>query len=526
MSDRIPVLPDELLKLIRHGENYQLEYKEAKTELPKSLFDSVCSFSNREGGDIFLGVHDVGVILGVDPSSVLKLISNFMTTANNKDKVFPPLYLIARGYVYASDGSFSCVDKKGKLIQEQPGKYHVIHIHVPISPSVVRHKGRIFDRNDDGDMDITDMSDRVFQCYARKQSTYYVNKVYPHWKVSDLREDLIGKVREMAVTRKQLFDKERHPWADMNNEELLRTSGLILTDEEGRTGITLAAVLLFGTDNMIASSCAQHKTDCIYRVYNLDRYDDREVIMTNLIESYEKMFAFGQKHLNDLFVLDGIQSVSARDKILREIISNSLAHRDFSTGYVAKMLIERDKITVENGNRAHGFGALDIKSFEPFTKNPAVSKVFREIGYADELGSGMRNSYKYTLMYSGVEPEFIEGDVFKIIIPLSVGSMTKVGPETSPASNGKIKWSSGQVVKSGGQVDQKVIGVKLDIVKLNELLNYCTEARTRAEMQEFCDINSRDYFREKILMPLLNSGRLKRTIPEKPNSSKQKYIKA
>ena len=29
----------------------------------------------------------------------------------------------------------------------------------------------------------------------------------------------------------------------------------------------------------------------------------------------------------------------------------------------------------------------------------------------------MRNSYKYTMMYSGTEPEFIEGDMFKIIIP-------------------------------------------------------------------------------------------------------------
>lgn len=81
MSDRIPTLPDELLELIRHGENYQLEYKEAKTELPKSLFDSVCSFSNREGGDIFLGVHDVGVMFGVDPSSAAKLITNFVTLA-------------------------------------------------------------------------------------------------------------------------------------------------------------------------------------------------------------------------------------------------------------------------------------------------------------------------------------------------------------------------------------------------------------------------------------------------------------
>lgn len=517
MSNTIQILPKELLDLIRHGENYQIEYKEATIDLPKSLFDSICAFSNREGGDIFLGVHDTGVIFGVNPASASKLISNFVTLANNKDKIFPPLYLTAKEYIYTSDGTFWGLDKKGKHIQEQVGEYHIIHIHVPVSPSVVRHKGRIFDRNDDADFDITDLSNRVFQCYARKQSTYYVNKVYPHWQVSDLRADLIDKARQMAITRKQLFDKQRHPWADMDDEELLRTSSLILTNEEGNTGITLAAILLFGTDNMIASACAHHKTDCIYRVYNVDRYDDRDVILTNLLESYERMFEFGQKHLNDLFVLDGIQSVSARDKILREIISNSLAHRDYSNGYVAKMLIERDKIMIENGNRAHGIGILNIKAFEPFAKNPVISKIFREIGYADELGSGMRNSYKYTLMYSGAEPEFIEGDIFKIIIPLSVGSMIKVGPGTSPVTSGEV---SGEV---SGEADS--ISIKLDIQKLNALLNYLEEPKTRNEMQVFCGIRSQDYFRRNILVPLLNSKRIVRTIPDKPNSSKQKYVK-
>ena len=106
MSNGISSLPETLLSLIRHGENYQIEYKEARTELPKSLFDTVCSFSNREGGDIFLGVHDTGVIFGVDPSAASKLITNFVTLANNKDKVFPPLYLTAKEYVYISDGSF------------------------------------------------------------------------------------------------------------------------------------------------------------------------------------------------------------------------------------------------------------------------------------------------------------------------------------------------------------------------------------------------------------------------------------
>ena len=54
---KIESLPEELLSLIRHGEDYQIEYKEAYQELPKSLFETVSSFSNREGGDIFLGVH-------------------------------------------------------------------------------------------------------------------------------------------------------------------------------------------------------------------------------------------------------------------------------------------------------------------------------------------------------------------------------------------------------------------------------------------------------------------------------------
>ena len=63
------------------------------------------------------------------------------------------------------------------------------------------------------------------------------------------------------------------------------------------------------------------------------------------------------------------------------------------------------------------------------------SKVFREMGLADELGSGMRNSYKFTKLYSGAEPEFIEGDIFKIIIPLTTGVMAKVGPGTNIETN-------------------------------------------------------------------------------------------
>ena len=52
---------------------------------------------------------------------------------------------------------------------------------------------------------------------------------------------------------------------------------------------------------------------------------------------------------------------------------------------------------------------------------------------ADELGSGMRNTYKYTQLYSGGTPEFIEGDVFRTIIPLTTVAVEKVGPLDPPS---------------------------------------------------------------------------------------------
>lgn len=98
------------------------------------------------------------------------------------------------------------------------------------------------------------------------------------------------------------------------------------------------------------SVLAHHKTDAIFRVFDTDRYDDRDVILTNLLDSYDRLIAFGKKHLNDSFTMDGIISVSARDKILREIVSNLLAHRDFSSAYVAKFIIEKDRILTEKDN--------------------------------------------------------------------------------------------------------------------------------------------------------------------------------
>lgn len=290
----------------------------------------------------------------------------------------------------------------------------------------------------------------------------------------------------------------------MSDEELLRSAGLILKDEEKQIeGITLAAILLFGKDATIMSVLPQHKTDAIFRVENLDRYDDRDVIITNLLETYDRLIAFGQKHLSDPFVQEGIHSISARDHILREIFSNSLAHRDYSSGYVAKFVIEKDRLYTENANRSHGHGALLLSSFEPYAKNPPISKVFREIGLADELGSGMRNTYKYTQLYSGGTPEFIEDDVFRTIIPLTPIAVEKVGPHNATHD------------KTHDATHDKTH---------DKILAFCMTPHSKAEIAEYCGYKNTKNFTNRYLRPLLDAGSLKMTLPDKPKSQNQKYI--
>ncbi len=302
-----------------------------------------------------------------------------------------------------------------------------------------------------------------------------------------------------------------HPWLSMDDEELLKSAGLILLDHESRReGITLAAILLFGKDTTIMSALPQHKTDMIFRVQNLYRYDDRDVIVTNLLDSYDRMGEFAKKHLNDPFVLDGMQSVSARDAILREIISNSLAHRDYSSGYIAKMIIEKDRIFAENSNKAHGYGNLSLNTFEPYPKNPAISKVFREIGLADELGSGMRNTYKFTKLYSGGIPQFVEGDIFKTVIPLNETATMKSGPKSSGQVNDQV---SDQV---SDQVGKDAVTEKI--------LEFCKIARTKKEISEHIGYKNLTYMTRTYVKPLLESGKLAYTIPAKPHSRLQKYI--
>ena len=127
---------------------------------------------------------------------------------------------------------------------------------------------------------------------------------------------------------------------------------------------------------------------------------------------------FGRKHLPDKFFLDDAMNISLRNILVREMVSNTLMHREFTSSYTAKFVIEKDRMYVENANRASKTGHITVDNLEPNSKNPIIAAFFRNIGYADQLGSGVKKLFEYSKYYSGKEPQFLEDDVFRIIVPL------------------------------------------------------------------------------------------------------------
>ena len=447
-----------------------MEFKRCGNGIESDVYETVCSFLNRFGGDIFLGVLDDGTVLGVPENAAADMVRNFISCVSNPALFTPTVYLSPKVLKY-----------EGKTI---------IHIHVLPSAEVHSYKKIIYDRIDDADVKVTATS-QIAQMYIRKQEIFTERKLYPYVKKEDLRIDMLPKLRIMAENQS---NGSGHPWSRMTDDELLKSARLYSIDRvTGEQGFNLAAVMLLGKDDVILDIVPAYVTDALLRRVNIDRYDDREIIQTNLIESYERLMEFGHKHLLDKFFLEDDQRKSLRNIITREMIANTKIHREYTSSYQAKFVIEKERMYVENANRASQNIVITPDNMEPIPKNPIIASFFRNIGYADQLGSGVRNLFKYSKFYSGNDPEFIEGDIFKIIVPLdegnreeqttqSVTQTTQSVTQTTQSKENDPEKNIMELIEQNPFLSQKQMAEKLNLNK-NTLKYYIKKMKEKGVIE-------------------------------------------
>jgi len=148
------MIEKRIRELIAKGEGLTVEFKKVGRALPDNLFETVCAFLNRIGGDILLGVDDDGDITGIDAEKVEALKTDLGNLSNNPNKLNPPFILFPQ--------EINIDDK------------WVIYLRVPQSSQVHSTGAVVYDRNADGDFKVTTHA-AINSIYARKSSYFTEN---------------------------------------------------------------------------------------------------------------------------------------------------------------------------------------------------------------------------------------------------------------------------------------------------------------------------------------------------------------
>ncbi len=393
---------DKFIALTRKGEDTRIEYKTCTEEISESLYESVCSLLNHSGGQILVGVKNDGTILGVNPDKIEQLRTDIVNCINNPELFLPCPYFTPR-------------------IMEVEGK-KVIQLDIPCGQYVYRFKGRYWDRNDDADIDVTDQPELLLSIFERKNPHLFEERIVEGLTMEHLDAKTFQYCRNILATI-----QPSHSWLQMTNEELLLSAHLARKDGV-KLQLKYAALILFGTEDAITELIPRYRFEamfhmCTYAQYNdmtqfPSRYDDRRTIRQNLIQVYDQLGAFVERYLPDKFYLPAntMQRQNLRWDLFREIVGNICVHTDFSSGYACFFHVFKDRVVTKNPTRLLPEipeGKLTIQQLSNYTKNPLLVRVFHELNWAEDLGSGTRNILRYApLYYPGYKIEINSGSQF------------------------------------------------------------------------------------------------------------------
>ena len=393
---------DKFIALTRKGEDTRIEYKTCTEEISESLYESVCSLLNHSGGQILVGVQNDGTIIGVNPEKVEQLRTDIVNCINNPELFLPCPYFTPR-------------------IMEVEGK-SVMQLDIPCGQYVYRFKGRYWDRNDDADIDVTDQPELLLSIFERKNPHLFEERFVEGLTMEGLDPNTFQYCRNVIQSR-----QPSHAWLQLSDEDILIATHLAVRDGD-KLKIKYAALILFGTDDALAELMPRYRFEALFHMCTYadfedmkkfpNRYDDRRTIRQNLIRVYDQLAEFVARYMPDKFYLspETGQREDLRWNLMREIVGNLCVHTDFSSGYACFFHVFKDRVLTKNPTRLLPEipeGELTIQQLSNYTKNPLLARVFHELHWAEDLGSGTRNILRYApLYYPNYKVEINSGSQF------------------------------------------------------------------------------------------------------------------
>lgn len=204
----------------------------------------------------------------------------------------------------------------------------------------------------------------------------------------------------------------------------------------------------------------------------------------------------------------------------RELLMNAICHRDYEGNGPIQFYQYDDRIELLNPGGLYGKATPQNFPWVNDYRNSVLAEAMKVLGFVNRFSRGVIRVEEELEENGNGKPSFNLnlGTAFLVIEKISSKSLQYALFTPAEMDWGQVEAKLGS---SWGQVGGKM-GASRELV--SNLLEFCKLAKTLKEIMTEFGIKSRDKFRVKLLVPLLELGIITRTIPDKPRSGNQQYV--
>ena len=458
-------------------ETQTLELKSAEYGCPKRLYDTLSSFSNQDdGGMIVFGIDEeknykeTGVY---DAQDIQKKINE---QCLQMTPVVRPLITV--------------VEKDGKkfVSAEIPG------MDLVDRPCYYQGRGRLkgsYTRIGDSDEPMTEYEVYSYEAFRKKYQ-------------DDIRE--VPRATMAALDQESLNQyitllKQGKPHLSSMKDEMIYELVSIKRNSE----ITLSATLLFSPypqayfPQLCITAIVVPGTELGENGVAGERFLDNQRIEGNIPDMLSGALQFVKRNMRTKTIIN--EKTGQREDrtdypvtAIREAVINALVHRDYSIhteGMPIQLIMFQDRLEIRNPGGIYGRMRVDqLGKVQPDTRNPVLASALEVMHITENRYSGIPTIRMEMDRYQLEQPEFED----------ERGSF---------------------IVRLYHKTKEKTEAIHTE--EAMDLILFCRTPRTRKEICEYLGLSSVTYAIQKHVLPLVEAGQLKMSLPDKPKSPRQLY---
>lgn len=368
--DFIDLSAEEAIELTKEDESHFMDFK-SKRISGRDLQKIVCAFANADGGEVYVGIEDVG-------NQLDKWVG--FTNQEEANQLIQTISVDIR--------PTAPIDFEFFTIKEQPEKGLVLKINVSKSAEIhYTSDGKAYARK--GAQKLPLDGEKITNLKLSKGLLSFEDQLLSSYTEQELSEsDELLKFLEG-------YSPRTSPTEFLKKQRLVRRSG-----EEYLP--TVSGVLLY-SDNpsaILPKKCAVKivRYDTSETEPRREHLKEQYTIEGNLINQINESLRLIQEVIESVHILGekGLEKTNYPTEAIKEIVVNALIHRDYNISDDVQILIFNNRIEVRNPGRLPGHITKDNILEERFARNSTIVRMLNK--YPDppnkDIGEGLNTAFQ------------------------------------------------------------------------------------------------------------------------------------